>query len=223
MKTPLVILAAVGVLLALFYALAPAPDPDAVTARTDLPWQVEVLPDGTSRVLDLHLGVSTLNDALVKFGPYESMAVFESESGERSLEAYFGAVDFGPLRAKIITALDMPEDELGVLVGRAVERKGSPTGDWKFMLGMPDQLAVRDRRLQSITYIPTYRGLEADFFRERFGEPAAWKALGEHAVQWFYPERGLYMVLDNRGQEALEFVVPRLMTVPEDVTWAEKR
>jgi hypothetical protein len=216
MKIPLVILAVVAVLLGAFYLLAPAPDPDAVVTRTDLPWQVEVLPDGTSRVFDLHLGEATLDDAIGKFGPYENMAVFQSEAGKRSLEAYFGKVSFGPLEARVVTALDVPDDELEALVDRAVERKGSPTGDWKFMLDAADQGALRARTLRSVTYIPTYRGLEADFFRERFGEPGAWKTLGKHAVQWFYPDRGLSMVLDTRGQEALEFVVPRTMRVPED-------
>jgi hypothetical protein len=219
MKTPLVILALVAVLLGAFYLLAPAPDPDKAVTRTDLPWQVEVLPDGTSRVFDLHLGEATLDDAIAKFGPYESMAVFQSEAGRRSLEAYFGKVSFGPLEARVVTALDVPDSELEALVDGAIERKGSPTGDWKFMLDAADQGALRARTLRSVTYIPTYRGLEADFFRERFGEPEAWKVLGKHAVQWFYPDRGLSMVLDTRGQEALEFVVPRIMTVPEDAEW----
>ncbi len=219
MRTGLVVLALIGVLLGLFYALAPTPDPEAGAPRTDLPWQVEPLPDGTSRVFDLHLGEATLDDALAKFGPYEGMAVFQSEAGARSLEVYFGKVDFGPLQARVVAALQVPPADLKLLIDRAVERKGSPTGDWKFLLEAADREAQRGRRLRSITFVPTYRGLEAEYFRQRFGEPAAWRVLGDYAVQWFYPDRGLSMVLDTKGQEALEFVVPRAMRLPEDLEW----
>jgi hypothetical protein len=215
MRIPLAILAIVALTLALFWWLAPAPDPALQQPRSDLPWQVQPLPDGSSRVFELQLGTATLQDAVSKFGPVEDMAVFAAQDGRYALEAYFGKVQFGPLSARVVTALDVPDAELEALVDRASEREGSPTGDWKFKLSAADRAAQGMRRLRAITYIPAYGGLEADFFRQRLGEPAAWKPLEEGTVQWFYPERGLSLVLNAEGKEVLEYVAPRDFRLPE--------
>ena len=64
MKIPLSILGIVALILAAFYWIAPRPDGSALQARTDLPWQITVQADGSSRVFDLDLGHATLADAI---------------------------------------------------------------------------------------------------------------------------------------------------------------
>jgi hypothetical protein len=214
MKIPLTILAIVALLLGLFYLFAPQPDPDAMQHRTDLPWQVSVEPDGTSRVFDLHLGQATLADAMNKFGGVEGLAVFEPKQGDMSLEAFFGNVQFGPLRAKVIVSLAASSDELAMLRDTATKREGSPSGDWKYQLA-DGPAAHRERLLKGISYIPGTRGLDADFFRQRFGEPAAWLQESEQAVSWFYPDIGLSVLIDSEAREVLEYRAPRDFTVPD--------
>ncbi len=217
MKTPLIVLTVTAACLALLWWLGPQPDPTSEQTRTDLPWQVTTSADGTSRVFDLHLGEATLADATQKFGSYENMAVFVSNAGTKSLEAYFGSVQFGPLTAKIVATLEASDAELDNLVANARERVGSPSGDWKFMLEHAVNKAQEPRRIQSISYVPGYAGLDADFFRQRLGEPAAWKTLDKHTVQWFYPQRGLSLVLNARGKEVLEYRAPHSFVIPADV------
>lgn len=216
MKTPLSILILTAGCLALFWWLGPRPDPDSKQPRSDLPWQVTGSPDGTSSVFDLHLGEATLKDAVQKFGPYENMAVFVSNEGEKSLEVYFGSVQFGLLQAKIVATLEASDPELEELVTMAREREGSPSGDWKFIMTHAANQAQQQRKIRSITYVPGYAGLEADFFRERLGEPAAWKTIDEHTVQWYYPEKGVSLLLNSDGKEVLEYSTPRAFTIPED-------
>lgn len=214
MKIPLSILAIVALLLGLFYLLAPPPGPDAMQNRTDLPWQVSAEPDGTSRVFDLHLGHATLADAMAKFGGVEGLAVFEPKQGNMALEAFFGNVQFGPLRAKVIVSLAAGNNELATLRDTATKREGSPSGDWKYQLADgPD--VHRERRLKSISYIPGTRGLDAGFFRQRFGEPAAWLEESEQAVSWFYPDIGLSVLIDSKAREVLEYSAPRDFNLPE--------
>ena len=93
---------------------APTPGPDALQPRTDLPWQITVNPDGSSRVFDIELGNATLADAMAKFGGLEGLAVFEHKDGEMVLEAYFGNVQFGPLKANVIAGLDADSGNLNV-------------------------------------------------------------------------------------------------------------
>jgi hypothetical protein len=213
-KIPLSILAIVAAFLGLFYLLAPPPGPDAIQHRTDLPWQVDVEPDGTSRVFDLHLGRATLADAMAKFGGVEGLAVFEPKHGDMALEAFFGNVQFGPLQAKVIVRLAAGDDELAMLRDTATRREGSPSGDWKYQLA-DGPAAHRDRLLDGISYIPGTRGLDAGFFRERFGEPAAWLQESEQAVSWFYPDIGLSVLIDGKAREALEYRAPRDFVIPE--------
>jgi hypothetical protein len=213
MKIPLTILALVGVMLGAFYLFAPPPDPADLQPRTDLPWQVTANPDGTSRVFDLELGTATLADAMAKFGGLEGLALFEPEQGEMVLEGYFGNVQMGPLTAKVIVSLEASAAELAEIRGRATNREGSPSGDWKYSL--PDLPADHhDRRLRGISYIPGTRNLDAEFFRQRFGEPTTTIRESEHAVSWLYPALGLSVLIDDKAREVLEYRPPRDFEMP---------
>jgi hypothetical protein len=217
MKIPLGILAIVALLLLLLQWLAPAPGPEAMRARTDLPWQITRKPDGSSRVFGLDLGRATLDDAMAKFGGVESIAVFEPADGPLVMEAYFGDVQFGPLNAKVIVGLEAGADELAALRDRATGREGSPSGDWKYTLS--DRPAVHaGRRLKLITYIPGTRNLDAEFFRSRFGEPSAWLTENERVATWFYPQLGLSITIDTGARDVLEYQPPADFVMPPGVT-----
>lgn len=216
MKIPLTILAVVLVLLAVFQLFGPTPGPEVMQTRTDLPWQIEVRPDGTSRVFDIDLGRATLADAIEKFGGVEGLAVFEQPNGESSLEAYFGTVRFGPLKAKVITTLGSNARERRDLIGRAREREGSPSGDWKYPL-TEGPAAHADRQITGITYIPGTRNLDQAFLRQRFGEPLATLRENEQAVSWFYPDRGLSILVDDEAREVFEYQAPRDFKLPAGI------
>jgi hypothetical protein len=67
MKKSLAIAVAVAVLIAVVLLLRPAGDRKALPVE-GLPWQIETLPDGGSRVFGLVLAHSTIGDARVRFG-----------------------------------------------------------------------------------------------------------------------------------------------------------
>lgn len=213
MKIPLSILGIVAVILVAFYLIAPQPDPKTFTARTDLPWQVSVNPDGTVKVFDLVLGRSTLAGAIEKFGGVEGLAIFEDNAGNMALEAYFGTVQFGPLKAKVIAALDSSVDELEAMKQAATDRDGSPSGDWKYPLG-EGPTAHLSRAVKGITYIPGTRNLDNDFLLRRFGEPDAILHESERATSWFYPERGLSILIDDEAREVFEYRLPTDFRLP---------
>lgn len=216
MKIPLVILAIVALALLAFQLFAPTPGPDALKPRTDLPWQVTVNADGSSRVFDIELGSATLAEAMAKFGALEGLAVFEPKDGPMVLEAYFGNVQFGPLKAKVVAGLEADETDLRRLRDSSSKREASPTGDWKYPLNdLPENHA--GRRLTVVTYLPGTRNLDAEFFRSRFGEPAAWLQENEQVVSWFYPRFGLSVMIDDEAREVLEYQPPRDFVMPEGV------
>jgi hypothetical protein len=202
--------------LVIFFVTPPA-DHEQTMQRTDLPWLVTVEPDGSSRVFDLHIGTSTLKDAIAKFGNPEAVALYIRESGTRDLETYFGTVSMGPLKAKIILNLLVDGKRLDEFEANAIKQEFSAEGDKKLLLDSEDKQSLGDARIAGITYIPTYKGLEADFFRERFGEPAAWKVEDEEHVQWFYPDIGLTLLMSTEGREILQYRMPRDFVMPEGV------
>ena len=202
--------------LVIFFMTPPA-DHRQTMQRTDLPWLVTVEPDGSSRVFDLHIGTSTLQDAIVKFGNPEAVALYLRESGTRDLETYFGTVSMGPLKAKIILNLLVDGKRLDEFEANAIKQEFSAEGDKKLLLDSEDKQSLGDARIAGITYIPTYKGLEADFFRERFGEPAAWKVEDEEHVQWFYPDIGLTLLMSTEGREILQYRMPRDFVMPEGI------
>lgn len=200
--------------LVIFFVTPPA-DHQRTIQRTDLPWLVTTEPDGSSRVFDLHLGNATLTEAIAKFGNPEAVALYIRESGTRDLETYFGTVSMGPLKAKIILNLLVDEERLDQFEANAIKQEFSAEGHKKLLLSSEDKQSLADARIAGITYIPTYKGLEADFFRERFGEPAAWKVEDEENVQWFYPDIGLTLLMSAEGREILQYRMPRDFVMPE--------
>lgn len=218
MKTPLSILVFVAVALGVMWMFAPEPDPEMLKTRTDLPWQISINPDGSSQVFDLNLGSATLADAANKFGPVINMAVFRRDENSSDLEAYFGDVMFGPLKAKVVVRLAAEEADKKALMERSGEAESSPTGDWKFQLDPADHAAQYPRTVTAISYVPATRGLDREFFLQRFGKPDAKLRENEEAESWFYAQKGLSVVIDNKSREVLEYVAPRDFVMPADVT-----
>jgi len=70
--------------------------------------------------------------------------------------------------------------------------------------------------LVGVTYIPGYSRLEEDFFRARLGEPAAWQRVDEERIRWFYPDKGLSLLIDADGKDVFEYVLPRDFVLPAD-------
>ena len=216
MRTPLILVVIVLALLAAFWLI-----PGDTVNRKDigdlsLPWLVTAHEDGTTSVLGLHLGEATLADAVGNFGEPEGIALFQKPDGQRSLECFFGTVRFGPLEAKVIVSLEADEWLLDGLTLRAVGRDRTVSGDTKLLLAESDKASLGGQVLKSIAYIPVYGGLDAAFFKDRLGEPAAFRREGRHAETWFYPALGLKLLIDREGKEVFEYVPPRAFRTPTD-------
>lgn len=217
------LLIGIGSLVAVLGALwlvSPPPSDLAGQVLRDLPWQVALPGDGTSRVLGLSLGEGTLADAMARYGPPDGAGLFQGARG-RSIEVYFGSVRLGGLEGRLVLTLAAAPDELDRATARAVGAERVASGAIRFTLSPEDKEGLVGRRITAITYLPRYKGLEADFFRERLGEPAAWRATDEDGVQWLYPGLGLSLLLSDRDGAAFEYVAPRDFVLPPGVTLAQ--
>lgn len=218
------LLIGLGLLVAMLGALwlmGPPPAERAQPALADLPWQVDLAGDGSSRVLGLQLGDATLADAVARFGAPDGIALFQSDR-RRSLEAYFASVRLANLEGRVVVSLAATPEELDAFAARAVGAERVASGATRLALSAADKAGLVGRRLTGLSYLPKYKGLDAPFFRERLGEPAAWLEDEAGAVQWLYPELGLSLLLTPSDGAVFEYVAPRDFTLPAGATLNEQ-
>lgn len=207
------------VLFILFFLAMPEPEIGRdIKARKniDLPWNIKINEDKSTEVFKLKPGISSLADAIARFHEPEEIAVYAGNQ-KQSLEAYMGNVSLGPLQAKMILTLAATEEELQTMINRSAGISLSGSEDKKLKLAPEDIQASLNRTVSSITFIPKYSGLDSEFFKERLGEPHAWQRLGEQAVQYYYPEKGLSVIIDADGKDVLEYNHPKDFVLPQDV------
>jgi hypothetical protein len=205
------------VLVLLFAFALPNPDvvPNLEKGNLDLPWNITVHEDRSTEVFRLRLDQSTLSDAVSRFHEPEDIAIYKGQETD-SLEAYFGTVNIGPLKAKLITTLQAEPEDIAQMLSRAKGLSMSDSADKKIELAAEDRQFALNKTITGITFIPSYSGLTAEFFKERFGEPTAWLRLSENAVQYFYPAKGLSIVIDADGKEVLQYNHPDRFKLPEN-------
>jgi hypothetical protein len=208
------------VFLALFFLAMPDPQIGEKLQTAEFPWNITLHEDGSSEVFSLKPGISTLQDVQARFHEAEAIAIYHGQSQD-SLEAYFDTIKIGPLEAKLVITLNASKEELEQMLERARGIALSGDADRKIKLSSDDQLQALQRTISGITFIPKYSGLDSDFIKERFGEPAAWLRLNENAVQYFYPDKGLSILIDAKGKEVLEYKHPAQFILPPDAVNSE--
>jgi hypothetical protein len=204
MKTSfLVLLVSLGLLIGLLWALAPPRE----VRYEDLPWQVESLPDGRSRVFGITLGASTLDELREKLKVFPSMGLFAASDGDMSIEAYFGTVTLGPFEANVLAVLDADPATLTGFAQRAVNHRPMPSGARRMDLSESDMEHALRLTVRELAYAPRAR-YDAEVISRRFGEPAERLRMDERRSYWLYPEKGLALMFDERGRELLHYVTP---------------
>jgi hypothetical protein len=175
---------------------------------TNLPWQIEVLPDGTSRVFGLTVGASTLSDARTRFGGGGELAIVAAPGETGSIELYFEDVTLGAVTGKLIVAADAGNDVVETMKRRAVKTEYMQSTTKKSTLAEPDAAAAYASSIRSIAFVPSI-SLDENIVIHRFGQPAERIRTSETTEHFLYPERGLDIALDSKGKELLQYVAPR--------------
>ncbi|MBD3619224.1 MAG: hypothetical protein HUJ28_07120 [Chromatiales bacterium] len=193
--------------LGLMLLLAACDDPRQL-ATQDLPWVVESLADGGSRVFGVTLGESDLRTVAQTFRALPEIALFREADGGLYLEAYFGRITLGVLEARVIARLAADEAQLAAMADRAPNSEPMPSGARKLGLTEADIRSVYDLPVGALTYIPTAQ-YDAAIVEQRFGPPAETLRLNNTQTYWLYPDKGLALLLGEEEREVLEYVPPR--------------
>ena len=201
-----IVLALVMVLVGIGMIL---PSGETVRKVRALPWEIETLPDGGSRVFTLTLGESTLANAEQTLGDEAEIQLFVREGGELSLEGFFPEVWLSGLKAQMVLNLDVEQETLRGLYEAGIRISKSSSGSSQVRLGGEEGAMARMAPIDVITYIPK-ASLEEKQLTGLFGEPREKLAADKNGtIHLLYPAKGLDIALDEKGKAVMQYVAPR--------------
>ena len=207
MKTSIAFLFLILAVIALS-ALFRAGDKPVAQPAAGLPWQIEILPGGETRVFGLTPARSTLDEARGRFGMDMEIAVIAAPGEPGSLEAYASNVTTGLITGKMILVADVDRETVAQLRLRAVKSVHMDSSTRKYILRHDDLALAWRSPIAGITFIPA-AGLDEQTVLSRFGEPAERIRIDERVEHFLYPDKGLDLALDSKGKEVLQYVAPR--------------
>lgn len=172
----------------------------------DLPWQVQVLPEGGSRVFGLEPGRSRLADARARWPDNFQLALLVDGAEAAALEAYVDNAQLGFVSGRLIFSASLPAEQLRGLRERASKIEPLASGAHRYTLAAQDLTLADAAILQGISLMPALQ-LDAALVQQRFGAPAERLQL-QGLEHWLYPALGLAISLDPKGKELLQYVAP---------------
>ena len=207
MKIFFAIFALLAVLLAVYPFLGDKQQGDSVTG---LPWQIDILDDGSTRVFGLNIGVSRLADASTALGDDMELAIIASTDVEEvgSLEMYYGHYRAGLLSGKLILHTSTSDDVLAQWRDNAEKSDYMSSGyAKKYTLSAVDKPRVLQETISGVTFIPAVN-LDEETVLARFGEPAERIEL-PGTTHYLYPEKGLDIAVHEASKEVMQYVSPK--------------
>ena len=170
---------------------------------TGFPWQIERLPNGTTRVFGIVPGQTTLGAAMAQLGDDNELAIIAAPGETGSLEVYYGHYTAGLIDGKLILVADIEPDTLASVQMRA-RREG---GTHRLLLDEGDLPTARHAAVRAITFMPAF-DLDEEITRARFGLPAEVLPVSAQEQHLLYPELGLDLVLNANGKDVLQYLSP---------------
>ena len=208
MKKAVAILVVLAVAIVAATLLRPLDEKRNAQTVTGLPWQIDILPDGTSKIFGLTLPTSTLRDAREHFGKDMEIAVIATPGEAGSLEAYYGQITLGVLTGKMILVAAVEKETVERMRQHARKSEYMEGSTRKFTLNPDDMELAYGARIGAITFIPS-ASFDEEIALRHFGQPGERVRTSGEVEHWLYPEKGLALTLDSGGKEILQYVAPR--------------
>lgn len=208
MKVVLIVVALVLAVIALPLLFPPSAGQRATDAVDGLPWQIDALADGNSRVFGLTLGVSTIGEARSRFGPDMRVGIIAAPGEAGSLEAYYDDVTAGIVTGKMVLTAEVGAAALKAMRQRTPKSEYMNSSTRQISLDPADLPAAYAAPIRSIAFIPS-ANLDEQMVLQRFGAPDERLRNTPHSEHFLYAAKGLDLILDSEGKELLQYVPPR--------------
>lgn len=177
-----------------------------------LPWSIEVLPNGNSKIFGVRLGEANLGDLQQILGDDMELAIVAGPDEIGELEAYYSHLLLGYIQARMIVTVDVPKEQIIRMRERAPKAEYMESATRKIRLHPEDSTAARLLPIRALAVIPA-ANLDEAAIVERFGPPGELLQVSVARRHLLYPEKGLDIVLDREGKELLQYVPPRHFSI----------
>ncbi len=174
-----------------------------------LPWDITLLPDGTSAVFGVHLSKDSMLEFKRLYNQKADLAIFVDPDKKTSLEAYFGPTDVGALSANVAIVAQVDEKLLQSWIS-ADHAKPDPTpsGAWKYPMSDEQIRTAQNLPIESITYKPSADYSES-LIERRFGKPESIRHAKEPYEYWLYPIKGVLITVNKNGRDLFQYIAPK--------------
>ncbi len=172
-----------------------------------MPWQSYVNDQGETVVFDLTMGKSTLADAMRLFGTEVEASLFEEDNNKKDLEVFFSSTKVGGISAKVILNLDLNNQQFAYLNNNIKETEALSIDTKKISFNQAGESSMFALTINSLTFIPR-ADLSADTLIGLFKKPARVDLVESGIEYWYYPSKGLRIIVDTENKEILEFYTP---------------
>lgn len=193
-----------AIILAIYPFLGSDEEKQSVTG---LPWQIEVLADGSTKVFGINIGNSSLADAKQVLGDDMELAIIAASEEAGSLEMYYGHYRTGLLSGKLILQTSVAEEDLALWRQGTVSSEYMSSGQAKKYLLSEEHLpSALGQKIIGLTFIPSVN-LDEEVILARFGEPDR-RIRHAEALHYLYPQKGLDIIWYADAKEVLQYVSP---------------
>lgn len=175
---------------------------------TGLPWQIDILPNGNTRVFGIEPGQTTLGAAIEHLGNDMDLAIIAAPGEAGTLEAYYSHYSAGPVTGKLILVMAVSAEALTDMRKRAFQDGGTR----RYHLHPDDLPAAYRTPVSVITFMPSFN-LDEAIAQDRFGKPVEIIQVNEQQKHLLYPEKGLDLILNADGRELLQYLQPRAFSM----------
>lgn len=174
---------------------------------TGLPWQIEVLPDGSTRVFGLKISESRLSYAIDILGNDMEIAIIAAPDEVGNLEMYYGHYRAGLISGKLILQTKASEQNIKYWRENSIKSDYVATGRAKkYTLSADDLTHALGEIITGLIFIPAVN-LDEEVILARFGEPDE-RILLTEVTHFLYPEKGLDIALYDNAKEVIQYVLP---------------
>jgi hypothetical protein len=178
------------------------------TPIENLPWQIDVLPDGTTRVFGLTLAKSTFDDAQRRFGSDIDLGIVARPGEIGSLEAYYSEFTAGVMAGKLVLAADVDKATVQRMRERATKWVYMESTTREYLLDTSDQASAIKTPIATIAFIPSV-SIDENTVTRLFGAPRERLRTDQNTEHLLYPAKGLDVTLHVKGKDVLQYVAPR--------------
>ncbi|WP_019894953.1 hypothetical protein [Hydrogenovibrio halophilus] len=170
-----------------------------------LPWNATYNEQGRLQALGLSVGQDTTQQAIDLYGhDYEVRLFSKKDEDGKTAEVFFPSIHISSIHGAIALRLKVPQDELNRFYSEGIQTTVTKLGNREVTPHNEAIEALKKAPIQSVTLVPR-KSLTERAIKMRFGEPERTQVQSDGVPHWFYPEKGLEIILNNEGPDALQY------------------